>query len=99
MYVGQQSIPEELAPFGKCFEIVETLPLSGKTMKEAGKRYPKADVTARNIPMTSEELAKRLGVKPGDGTIHVFGTQSDSEGRLLIIARATLREAPVPPRS
>ncbi|MCR5407686.1 MAG: class I SAM-dependent methyltransferase [Bacteroidales bacterium] len=99
LYVGQQSVPEELAQFGKCFEIVETLPLSGKTMKEVGKRYPKADVTARNIPMTSEELAKRLGVKPGDGSLHIFGTQSDSEGKLLIIARATQREAPVPPRS
>ncbi len=99
LYVSQQAVPEELAPFGKCFEILEILPLSGKTMKEAGKRYPKADVTARNIPMTSEELAKRLGVKPGDGTIHIFGVQSDTEGRLLIIARATLREAPVPPRS
>ena len=99
LYVSQEPVPEEIAPFGKCFEILEALPLSGKTMKEAGKKYPKADVTARNIPMTSEELAKRLGVKPGDGTIHIFGTQSDSEGRLLIIARATLREAPVPPRS
>ena len=99
LYVSQEPVPEELAPFGKCFEIVEALPLSGKTIKEAGKRYPKADVTARNIPITSEELAKRLGVKPGDGTLHIFGTLSDSQGKLLIIARATEREAPVPPRS
>jgi hypothetical protein len=99
LYVSQEPVAEEIAPFGKCFEIVEALPLSGKTIKEAGKRYPKADVSARNIPMTSEELAKRLGVKPGDGTLHIFGTQSDSEGKLLIIARATAREAPVPPRS
>ena len=87
LYVSQKAIPEDLASFGKCFEILDILPLSGKTMKEAGKRYPKADVTARNIPMTSEELAKRLGVKPGDGTIHIFGTHSDSEGRVLIICR------------
>ena len=99
LYVSQEPVAEEIAPFGKCFEIVEALPLSGKTIKEAGKRYPKADVSARNIPITSEELAKRLGVKPGDGTLHIFGTQSDSEGKLLIIARATEREAPVPPRS
>ena len=99
LYVSQEPAPEEIAPFGKCFEILEALPLSGKTIKEVGKRYPKADVTARNIPITSEELAKRLGVKPGDGSLHIFGTQSDSEGKLLIIARATEREAPVPPRS
>ena len=99
LYVSQEPVPEEIAPFGKCFEIVEALPLSGKTIKEAGKRYPKADVTARNIPITSEELAKRLGVKPGDGSLHIYGTLSDTEGKLLIIARATEREAPVPPRS
>ena len=99
LYVSQEPVPEEIAAFGKCFEIVETLPLSGKTIKETGKRYPKADVTARNIPISSEELAKRLGVKPGDGSLHIFGTQSDSQGKLLIIARATEREAPVPPRS
>ena len=87
LYVSQDPVPEVLAPFGKCFEILEILPLSGKTMKEAGKRYPKADVTARNIPMTSEELAKRLGVKPGDGSLHIFGTQSDSNGKVLIICR------------
>jgi hypothetical protein len=99
LYVSQEPVAEEIAPFGKCFEILEALPLSGKTIKEAGKRYPKADVTARNIPITSEELAKRLGVKPGDGSLHIFGTLSDTQGKLLIIARATEREAPVPPRS
>ena len=56
-------------------------------MKDLAKRYPKADVSAGNIPMTSEELAKRLGVKPGDGTLHIFGTQSDSNGKVLIICR------------
>lgn len=99
LYVSQEPVPEELAPFGKCFEIVEVFPLSGKTMKEAGKKYPRADVSARNIPMTSDDLRKRLGVKPSDGSLHIFGVQSDADGRLLIIARATEREAPVPPRS
>ena len=87
LYLSQEPVPEEIAPFGKCFDIVETLPLSGKTMKDVGKRYPRADVTARNIPMTSEELAKRLGVKSGDGTLHIFGTQSDSDGKILIVAQ------------
>ena len=87
LYVCEEPVPEELAPFGKCFEIVETLPLSGKTMKDIAKRYSKAEVTARNIPMTSEELAKRLRVKPGDGTLHIFGTQTDSDGRILIVAK------------
>jgi len=83
MYVGDTKVPE-LEPFGKFYDIVETASLNGRSIKEFGKKYPVADVTARNIPMTSEELRKRLGVKPSDGSVHIFGLQSDSDGRILI---------------
>ena len=83
MYVGDAKVPE-LEPFGKFYDIVETAPLNGRSIKEFGKKYPVADVTARNIPMTSEDLRKRLGVKPSDGSVHIFGLQSDSDGRILI---------------
>ena len=84
MYVGSAKVPE-LEPFGKFYKIVETVPLSNKTIKEIGKKYPEADVTARNIPMTSDELRKRLGVKPSDGTVHIFGTSGSDQGRMLIV--------------
>ena len=85
-YIGE--VPEELRPFGKCFEILEVQPLNNKTIKDLGKRYPQASVTARNIPLTSEELRKKLGVKDG-GTVHVFGLKMDSLGNLLICCSAT----------
>ena len=84
MYVGSAKVPE-LEPFGKFYDIVESVPLNNKTIKEMGRKYPVADVTARNIPMTSDELRKRLGVKPSDGTVHIFGTKGADEGRLLIV--------------
>ena len=84
MYVGSMKVPE-FEPFGKFYNIVETAPLSNRSIKEFGKKYPVADVTARNIPMTSDELRKRLGVKPSDGTVHIFGTKGADEGRLLIV--------------
>ena len=84
MYVGGAKVPE-LEPFGKFYDIVEKVPLSNKSIKEIGKKYPQADVTARNIPMTSDELRKRLGVRPSDGTVHIFGLLSDYEGRILIV--------------
>ena len=82
LYTGQ--VPEELKPFGKCFEILEVLPLNNKTIKELGKRYPQASVTARNIPLTSDQLRKKLGVKDG-GTVHIFGLHSDQEGNILVV--------------
>ena len=71
LYVGED-VPEALKPFGKQFRILETAPLDKRSMKDIGKRYPKSNVTARNIPMTSDELRKRLGVADG-GSVHVFG--------------------------
>lgn len=84
-YIGE--VPEELRPFGKCFEILEVQPLNNKTIKDLGKRYPQASVTARNIPLTSEELRKKLGVKDG-GTVHIFGLHSDAEGNIIVICGA-----------
>ena len=74
---------EALQPFGKWFRILETVPLDKRSMKEVGRRYPKASVTARNIPMTSDELRKRMGVADG-GTVHVFGVKSMA-GNVLIV--------------
>ena len=76
---------EELKQYGKVFRIVECLPLDKRNIKEIGKRYPKAEVTARNIPMDTDTLRKKLGITSGDDA-HIFGLKSDAEGNLLIIA-------------
>ena len=76
LYVGTE-IPAELRPFGKVFEILEVLPLNNRTLKETGRRYPRAEVTARNIPMTSELLRKKTGCTSG-GAIHLFGVRIDA---------------------
>ncbi|MBQ3438901.1 MAG: hypothetical protein IJG35_02860 [Bacteroidales bacterium] len=88
LYVGEV-VPEELRPFGKCFEILEILPLNNRTLKEAGKRYPQAEVTARNIPMTSDLLRKKLGCASG-GDVHLFGVRVDAAadpGNYLFITK------------
>ena len=86
LYVGEQ-VPEELRPFGKVFEILEVTLLNNRSIKEIGKRYPSADVTARNIPITSDELRKRLGVRSG-ASIHIFGLQAGKEKLLLVTRRS-----------
>ena len=74
---------EALQPFGKWFRILETLPLDKRAMKDIGQRYPRASVTARNIPLTSDALRKKLGVADG-GSVHIFGAKAASGNQLLI---------------
>ncbi len=76
LYAGE-SVPDGLRPFGKVFDILEVMPLGNRTMKEAGKRWPQAEVTARNVPMTSDLLRRKLGCASG-GDIHLFGVRIDT---------------------
>ena len=88
LYVGE-AVPEELRPFGKVFEVLEVLPLGNRTMKEAGKRWPQAEVTARNVPMTSDLLRKKTGCVSG-GDIHLFGVRVEvaaEAGNYLIVTK------------
>ena len=96
---GKDTI-EKLLGFGKVFRIIRTLPLGKAGIKEAGMTWPQADVTTRNIPMTSDMLRTRLRKKPaisgnGTGIIHIFGTRCEfSAGKadnLLIVTERITR--------
>ena len=84
LYVCDGPVPSDATPFFKCFSIVEVLPFGKAEMARAGKRWPRAEVTARNIPMTSDELRRRLGVRTGSD-IHIFGCTAHGE-KLLIVS-------------
>lgn len=75
--------PHVLLDFGKVFRILEVHELSGKTLKAIGKTWPQAEVTARDIPLSSDDLRRRLGVRSG-GDIHIFGCRIAGNPRLLI---------------
>ena len=77
---------DELKPYGKVYMILSAQPLDKRSIKAAGAAYPRAEVTARNIPMDTETLRKRLGVTSGDDA-HIFGLKSDTLGNLLLITR------------
>ena len=82
LYIGPETV-EELTPFGKWFQVLDVLPLNKRSLKEVASRYPQADVTARNIPLTSDELRARLKVRPGSG-IHIFGLHEDASAEALL---------------
>ena len=73
-----------LKDYGKLFRILHIAEMSGKEVKEFGKRHPEAEVTARNVRMTSEELRRRLGCKPSDRH-HIFALHADTPGKNLLL--------------
>ena len=74
---------ESLTPLGKVYRIMTWEPLDKRSIKAAGKAFPKAEVTARNIPMDTDTLRKKLGITSGDDA-HIFGLKSDKLGNLLL---------------
>lgn len=76
-----------LKDFGKVFYVKEILHLNKSSMKDVGKRYPHSEVSAKNIPMSSDELRTRLKVKSGDDA-HIFGVRIETpynEDNYLIV--------------
>lgn len=69
---------------GKLFRILDIAEMSGKGLKEFGKSHPGAEVTARGVRMTSEELRRRLGCKPSDRH-HIFALHVDKTGKNLLL--------------
>ena len=80
---------QEIRGSGKIYQIIRCEPLNKRSLKEAGKAFPKAEVTARNIPMDTDTLRKKLGVTSGDD-VHIFGLKSDSLGNLLLCTNRVL---------
>lgn len=75
---------EHLRKFGKVFRICSISHLDKRSIRSVGTEYPYAEVTARNIPMDTDTLRKKLGIKSGD-RFHIFGLRSDSEGPVLLV--------------
>lgn len=88
--LSENELEQRIAPlkdFGKVFYVKEILPLNKASMKDVGKLYPHSEVSAKNIPMSSDELRTRLKVKSGDDA-HIFGVRIETpynEDNYLIV--------------
>lgn len=80
---GKPGLPD-ISVVGKIFHILDVDVLSGKSMKEFGRRHPEAEVTARGVKMTSEEVRRRLGCRPSE-RYHVFALHADKSGENLLL--------------
>lgn len=88
---NENSHVDDLRKYGKVFRIITAISLDKRNMKSVAAEFPYAEVTARNIPMDTDTLRKKLGTKSGD-RYHIFGLRSDKEGPVLIVTEV-IRES------
>jgi hypothetical protein len=84
--VDSKEKANSLKDLGKIYSILRCESLDKRTLKAAGKDFPRSEVTARNIPMDTDTLRKKLGVISGDDA-HIFGLKSDLQGNLLLCTK------------
>lgn len=75
LYVADDIVPG-LQGLGKFFKIKRILPFGGRTISALGKEYPRCEVTARNLPVSSNEMRTRMRNTSG-GNIHLFACRAD----------------------
>lgn len=78
LYLYGEEMTFDIDPknFGKVYEIIGWEHLDKRAIKAFASKYPSAEVTARNIPMTSDELRRKLKCQSG-GDVHIFGLRLD----------------------
>lgn len=76
---------------GKIFTISEIHPMNKATMKDLARRFPKSELTARNLPLSSEQLKKKMGLASGDDA-HIFALRCEfsdrGSGNYLFVTKA-----------
>lgn len=87
LYICNGEIPDSAAGMFSCYRIIEVLPFCNLSFKDLGRRYPCMDVTAKNLPVSSEELRNRIFGKKATASrpdLHVWGF-STPYGRFLAV--------------
>ena len=65
------------------------LPFGAAAFKELRKRHPQAEITARNLPLGSDALRKKMGVAPG-GDTHIYGCRLADGSAVLIVTEKAI---------
>ena len=68
----------------KAWRVAEVLPFGAAAFKQLKRQYPRAEVTARNLPLGSDALRKKLGIAPG-GDVHIFACRLADERAVLLV--------------
>ncbi len=90
LYIARKApdVKNKLTRYVKSFEIVECRALSKSSLREIGRRYPKAEVTAKGLHIRSEELASMIGCRSGVGAdgshYHIFGVGTGRQKAVIV---------------
>jgi hypothetical protein len=68
-----------LRRLGKLFRIKHIVPFSGASAAALGREFPCCEVSARNMPLSSDELRRKMKCKSG-GSVHIFAAGVDFAG-------------------
>ena len=85
-------VPEETAAetlellkgLGKVMPIREVVEFNKRSLKDLAERYPHCEVTARNLPITSDQFRKKMKVASGDDA-HLYALRTDTGGNLIFV--------------
>ncbi len=73
---------DELRLLGKLFRIKRIVPFSGASVTALGREFPRCEVSARNMPLSSDELRRKMKCKSG-GSVHIFAAGVDFVGSAM----------------
>lgn len=71
---------------GRVFNVIEVIPFNNKTIRSISEKYPKANISVRNFPLTPKELRHRLKTDDG-GEIYIFGVTIFDESKKIIVCK------------
>lgn len=71
---------------GRTFRIIDICEFGKQGIKYISKKYPKANVSVRNFPISSKALLERLKIEEG-GETYIFGTLLPHNLRKLIVCK------------
>lgn len=77
---------------GRVFRVNEVIPFQSKAIKSLSAKYPKANITVRNFPLTVEELRRRTKIREG-GDVFLFATRLAGGSKGIIVGRKVGKSA------
>ncbi|MEA5005941.1 MAG: class I SAM-dependent methyltransferase [Rikenellaceae bacterium] len=72
---------------GRSFQIIDSIEYKKKFISKLKSIYPKANITTRNFPLTTEGLKRALGISDG-GDIFIFGCTTGDKKMLIICKKS-----------
>lgn len=74
---------------GRSFRVDDCMEFSSKLMKSLKKQIPQANITARNFPLTADQIRKKAGIRDG-GEVYLFAAALQAVGNVLVSCRKVM---------